>query len=392
MADEIGSTSQLPERVSYAHLDVLRGLMAIIVLFSHTSQILIWRLVGSEGAVAIAAKTSGRLAVIVFFLLSGYLITRSIQANIARHGQFVVMDYVTSRLARIYPPFLGALLLSALVWAIIHGLGLVGATSYGLSGDLYRVRDSFSITASDLLSAAAMQAGFVGANGALWTLYLEVHLYTAVLALSAWRVQAIGPRILCILAGAAGFYAMRFAVSLAGVWFLGALFAVWSPRPGTRLVIAVAAGLVTLATFAAQPQLFGLGMDTPVGRWVELPPALAIGALILTAASRWRYPHWLTATGGYSYSLYVVHWPLLMLALSLTQNWTGHSLWRGLAVCAASIPAIIPVAMAFASVTERQRIFTAKLRNLLSRPAANRWRRPAVTDAEAAPPRLSAAN
>ncbi len=376
--DETGRTSQLREGPPYAHLDVLRGLMAIIVLFSHASQVLIWRLVGGEGAVAVAAKTGGRLAVIVFFLLSGYLITRSIQANIARHGHFMVMDYVTSRLARIYPPFLGALLLSALVWAIIHGLGLVGAAQYGLSGDLYRVRDSFSITASDLLSAAVMQAGFVGANGSLWTLYLEVHLYTAVLALSAWRVQGIGPRILCILAGAAGFYAMRFAIPLAGIWFLGALFAVWSPRPGPRLVVAAAAGSAALAIFAAQPQLFGLDMDTSPGRWSELAPALAIGALILTAAPRWRYPRWLIATGGFSYSLYVVHWPLLMLALSLTQNWTAHSLWRALAVCTISILAIIPAAMAFASVTERQRILTASLRGLLSRPAAAPSCRPTV--------------
>jgi peptidoglycan/LPS O-acetylase OafA/YrhL len=354
----------------HLRFDALRGLMAILVLFSHASQIFLWRLAGSTGSVAILAKQMGRGAVIVFFLLSGYLITQSVCRNIARRGAFDAMEYVTTRLARIYPPLIGALLLTGLVWAVIHGAGLAGAVSYGLPGDLYKVRDSFSISPDDLLSALFMQAGFVAADGSLWTLYLEVHLYTAILAFAAWRMPNWGARILCLVAGAAGLYAMRFAIPLACIWFIGAAFALWPPGRKAGLALAAAGALATLAIAVLRPELFGLLMDTGPGEWAQVAPSVAIAALMFAAPPRWYFPPALARTGDFSYSLYVIHWPLMMLALSLAQPWMQHSVARALAVAAGSILIVLPASFLFARVLERPKFFARMLRGALSPPAA----------------------
>ena len=361
--------SSAAARNEHARLDALRGLMAILVLFSHVSQILLWRLTGEQSLMVVVAKVAGRGAVIVFFLLSGYLITRSIRQNIARHGQFVVMDYVTARLARIYPPLIGAVLLCGLVWGIIHGLNLPGAVQYGLPGDLYAVRDRFSIIPEDLYSTLIMQAGLIGANGSLWTLYLEVHLYTAVLAIAAWRVKGLGPRLLCLVAGAAGAWAMRFAIPFAGFWLIGGAFELWPQTRKAGLAIGAGAALITLTLLIMHPALFGLQMDTSSGKLVELAPTLMVAALIFAAPPHWRTPNWLSRTGDFSYSLYVIHRPLLMLTLSLTQSWMQHSVWRALGVGAVSVPVIIALAMAFARLLERPKYFARLLRKSMSPPA-----------------------
>ncbi len=344
--------------------------MAILVVFSHASQIFLWRLAGSTGAVAIFAKQTGRGAVIVFFLLSGYLITQSVRRNIARRGRFDAMEYVTARLARIYPPLIGALLLTGLVWIVIHGAGLAGAVSYGLPGDLYKVRDSFSIAPDDLLSALFMQAGFVAADGSLWTLYLEAHLYTAILVFAAWRMPNWGARILCLVAGVAGLYAMRFAIPLACIWFIGAAFALWPMGRKAGVAIAAAGALASLAIAVLRPDLFGLLMDTRLGEWAQVAPSLAIAALIFAAPPRWHCPRAWARTGDFSYSLYVIHWPLMMLALSLAQPWMQHSVARALAVAAGSILIVLPAAFLFALVLERPKFFARLLRGALSQPAA----------------------
>lgn len=370
MTSELAQTLRPEYRDHTDHLrfDVLRGLMAILVMVTHAGLVLVWRLTGEFIPLAIAGKVAGRQAVIVFFLLSGFLITRSVRQNIARHGHFMAMDYVTSRLARIYPPLIGAVLLCGLIWALIHGFGLPGAVHYGLPGDLYTARDNYSITLDDLLSTLAMQAGLLGADGSLWTLYLEVHLYTAVLAFVAWRATSAVPRILCLVVGLAGLYALRFAIPFAFVWLIGALFEIWPQTRRTGLILAAIAAVPTLAILIWEPNLLGTMMDTARGRWAMLPPAMMIGALLFAAPPRWRYPRALVRTGDYSYSLYVIHWPLLLLILSLTQQWTQHSLWRAALTAIAAILMILPLSMLFASVAEQPKRFARILRGTLSGP------------------------
>lgn len=350
----------------HQRFDVLRGLMAIIVLLQHVSQILLWRLFGPESRAAITGDMAGRQAVIVFFLLSGYLITRSIRSNIVRHKSFSVREYATARLARIYPPLIGAILLCLLVWVVLQAFGLPGGTrDYGLPGDLYLARDRFIVTAKGIGDALLMRDGLLGADGPLWTLSIEFHLYMAALILAAPRISGFLTRAMCIVIGAAGLFLIIGALPLALVWFIGAAFALWPVGRKTGFALALAAAVPTAAILLLSPELFGSRMDTQAGLIAMQAPAVMLAAVIFAVPPRWRYSRALVRTGDYSYSLYVIHWPLLLLALSLTQQWTQHSLWRAGFVGIGSILVILPLSMLFASVAEKPKLFARWLRGVL---------------------------
>lgn len=135
--------------------DMIRGIASIAVLLSHVAQTFLYRLLGVQHPFAHICGTLAHQAVLVFFLLSGYLITLSIVANVRRNGGLDVLEYLAARIARIYPPLIGAILIVLLVSAIIHGLALPGSQHYGVPGDLYAVRSQFSVTAKDITAGTA---------------------------------------------------------------------------------------------------------------------------------------------------------------------------------------------------------------------------------------------
>ena len=90
--------------------ELLRGIAAIIVLIVHAIQLYWFRLIGSSNEIALISGLFGRHAVLLFFLLSGYLITLSILTNIIRNQRFDWTEYAAARIARIYPPLIGAII------------------------------------------------------------------------------------------------------------------------------------------------------------------------------------------------------------------------------------------------------------------------------------------
>jgi peptidoglycan/LPS O-acetylase OafA/YrhL len=72
---------------------------------------------------------------------------------------------------------------------------------------------------------------------------------------------------------------------------------------------------------------------------------------------RVKWPRRVVATADFSYSLYVMHWPLLMMALSLTQSWTGYSTIRAIVICIGACICIPIIVASIASVLERPHQF-----------------------------------
>lgn len=70
-------------------------------------------------------------------------------------------------------------------------------------------------------------------------------------------------------------------------------------------------------------------------------------------------------TGDFSYSLYVIHFPLLLLALSATQDFMGSSVWRSCIVATSATIAVIAVSSAFAVFFEDQRRFKPHIYHVL---------------------------
>jgi peptidoglycan/LPS O-acetylase OafA/YrhL len=97
----------------------------------------------------------GHEAAIIFFVLSGYLVSGKLIERV-QSGTFNVHRYAVDRFARIYVPFIPALLLSGLVWWFIGNK--VSALELGLN----------------LVQLQQIAARSFAGNDALWSLSYEV--------------------------------------------------------------------------------------------------------------------------------------------------------------------------------------------------------------------------
>lgn len=344
----------LTKQHAFARLDVVRGLAALTVLAAHAHQVFFLRILGPGAPSSILSSALSRHAVLIFFLLSGNLITRSIMLNIRRNGQFAIGEYVASRFARIYPPLLGSIGICLMVWLAIKLFNLPGAVAYGQPGDLARVRDAYTIHVSDIFGALLMRGGLLEANGALWSLFVEVQTYALAMMIATLAAPNWLTRICAALIGVICLQLLRTQYFFVIIWFLGAATYFWVPPRIPALLSTLALGAAIIAVAVMQPALLGPQADTAAGQGVQFLCCLVYCLLLFALPPRLTYPPALIATGNFSYSLYIIHFPMLLLALSLCQDWAGHSLARTAAVFACAIIAIVSTAIPFARFFEQQ--------------------------------------
>lgn len=164
-----------------AGLDILRGLASIAVVLGHT-----WHSV-FPGA--------GLVGVIVFFTLSGYLITGLLNRELALHGQIDFRAFYARRLQRLAPALVALLAVFSVVTVLLDPIGDRDRLSRTLL---------FALTwTGDLPFGHASPATFH-----LWTLAVEEQFYLVwpVVLLFAFRAKRLrcvvaGAGLLCLLAG-----------------------------------------------------------------------------------------------------------------------------------------------------------------------------------------------
>ncbi len=167
-------------------LDALRGLAALTVVLFHLSP----QMIGNEAHLAVMRHIDlGKTAVLLFFLVSGYVIPMSLE----KHGD--LRRFWIGRLCRIYPAYLATIALFAvLAWAgLLHWPGSLRTE-----------------TATGVLAHVTMLPDLVGVRGVVrvfWTLSYEMTFYLIVAGLFAWRRHrhsawyAAGLGVTALLAG-----------------------------------------------------------------------------------------------------------------------------------------------------------------------------------------------
>ncbi|MEV0588369.1 acyltransferase [Nonomuraea sp. NPDC050310] len=351
-----------------AWLDALRGLGALAVVAEH---LLTWAM----PALRPTWFNIGMYGVLVFFLVSGYIIPVSLE----RRGD--LRAFWIGRLFRLYPLYLLVIVIAlALSWWI-------------------PIRREVPADASALASHATMLLDAVGAGGVvntMWTLSYEMVFYLMAGALFAAGLHrgrgllAAGFAAAAVLAGillAASPWTGPWPawVSLAG--FALGLAGMLSGR--LRTASAIGLGLMALALLVLSSRVpwFGLAVvavlfaGTAIQRWergegslwplvpagvlVALAPVWAIDAgwwwvqpgvwittIVLAAATfagamalrGRRVPYALTWLGTVSYSLYLLHLPLLTVLLRPVGDlrWAHPAVQAGFAL--AFLVVLLPVA------------------------------------------------
>lgn len=150
----------------------LRVLFAILVIVSHSPQILDGNTSREFGTQYLGFGLGG-LAVSGFFLISGYLITKSFETS---NG---VGSYLTKRILRIYPGFVVAYLISLIVVGSLAGgnLAEMGWADW-LTQPLRIV-----LLRSPQLDGAFASLPYPMINGSMWTIAYEFCCYLLVIAL-----------------------------------------------------------------------------------------------------------------------------------------------------------------------------------------------------------------
>lgn len=303
-------------------LDSLRGIAALIVVLHHAYLALPglpdwvhWTL----DATPLRLIGAGRPAVIFFFVLSGYVLTRALAAQEGREPGSVMngpawASYAAQRAVRLGLPVLASLLISAALQAAIWQAPLPAGTPDLIGAATWAKMWSWkSFTEQALLLSAGN--GFQ-LNPVLWSLVHE------------WRISLLLPFVL--------FFRGRLALLMA-VALLGAGIARLAGMPEGDVTL----GSSLLKTFAASAGFlpaFAAGAALALGRVPKLDPTQAIAAgiavlvmamaahdygvilasvlLILLAqrdgpfAAQLRRPA-LVWLGRISFSLYLIHMPLL---------------------------------------------------------------------------------
>ncbi|UPO75580.1 acyltransferase [Arthrobacter sp. Helios] len=259
-------------------LNAIRLLLASLVVVSHS-----W-VIGRFGEEpALGGRTLGAWAVLGFFGISGYLITRS------RFNGQPARRFLQARFLRIYPGFLAALLMVAFVFAPL-------SVAFG-SGGSFELTDSLMYVARNIflyppfISQASIGTTLAEGeiwNGALWSLFWEACCYVGVgiLGIAALRARSTALLLVVFLgATAAAFTAhlglvppseLTLAPALIAAFSGGALMYLHSGSirvvpavavSAAVLILSVATGTATvLAPLPFAVLIFVLGSVLPLRR------------------------------------------------------------------------------------------------------------------------------
>jgi peptidoglycan/LPS O-acetylase OafA/YrhL len=364
-------------------LDLVRGLAALLVVLQHSRNLFFvdYSDLPAHRALFTLPYLLASLAhesVIVFFVLSGYLISGSVFRMFQAHA-WSWRTYLLHRCVRLWIVLLPGLALAALCdWIGLHLHRPTAVALYaGNSGDhlVPAVAQTFHLS-TWLGNLFFLQQTFVpvfGSDGPLWSLANEFWYYLlfplGLLALR--RHTALAARILCIVLFAAIAFTLNKAILLLfPVWLCGTLLArLPAPRLSLPWRIAAAVVYAPLVIFFAKffsdkPQFWHVASDEIFGL-VTLGFLYVLLSARAPANERSFSTRVFRTLARFSYTLYVVHLPFLILIAALVlpaTRWTPDP--AHIALWASIVALALAYAWTLASFTEFR---TDKLRKAIER-------------------------
>ncbi|WP_137843434.1 acyltransferase family protein [Microbacterium sp. 2FI] len=305
-----------------------------------------------------ARFTGGYVGVDVFFVISGFLITAHLMRELTATGTVRLGQFWARRARRLLPASLLVLLFCALVAMSPYLMPLSALQNEVreiLASTFYVENWYLALNSADYLN----HSGDPTTVQHYWSLSLEEQFYVMwplLMLLAAWigvkafrgaRLRAV-VTVLAIVTAISFVFCVVFTitnpapayfVTFGRMWQFGvgamiALVPVLSVKSAIGSFVLGWAGVAALA-FA----IFQFDGQTPFPGSAALVPTLGAAAVIAASnTERWWYPTRVLAirpaqfVGDISYSLYLWHWPLIIIAPSVP--FWGLTIWHRLALLA----------------------------------------------------------
>lgn len=315
---------------SVVGLDLLRGIAALVVFLGHVRGSCFVEFGAlppeQQGVLAkmlFGITRTGHEAVIVFFVLSGFLVGGQV-INRVREGRFTIAAYVLDRTTRIFIPLIPACLFTvALSWLV------------------FGQEPSWSQTLLNMWGLNGVLAATLPGDAPLWTLAYEIWFY--ILA------GAVGHLLNAPRRGAVAFLAIACSVGVFCVldaryvlfWWMGAVSILVIRRMEHRFLALVGSACLVFGIVASQ-----LGAESKSFVNVALMPAPAAEALI-TLGICLLIPYFTNPTidsaleilrkpalylSSISFTLYLFHFPLNQALSGLglfpkANSLSWHAIW-----------------------------------------------------------------
>lgn len=302
----------------------------------------------------LGAVPGGFVGVDVFFVISGFLITRNIVQDLEA-GRFSLADFYYRRIRRLFPALLFTVLMTSVFAIALFSAEHLQRYSASAIYAIFSLSNVFFWT----------EAGYFDTSAAFkpllhfWSLAVEEQFYLAwpllllvffrshravVIALGLLACGALSTlaatRVL-VVDPAAAFYLtpfriLEFSLGAVCVWVSVHRLRAWH----RELLFSAGLALVLISALVFTEH-------TPFPGWNAFWPCL--GAAMIIACSECRSSRWLLGNpvavrfGLISYSLYLVHWPM----------WVFYSYWKRLPVMTYQALMVLVVAIGTAFLMHR---------------------------------------
>lgn len=307
------------------NFDLLRFLLASVVFLVHAHV-----LSGEPQLAFLADYFSSDYAVKAFFVVSGFLI---FQSHDRSHS---LRDYFGKRVRRIYPAYFAIVLICAVGGMALTTLPTGEYLTGGLAAYLVANLTFLNFLAPDLPGVFKDNI-FQAANGALWTIKIEVMFYLLVPVI-AYLFRRIGtvPVLFALYAASVAYWAMLsdFA-DRSGAEFYRMLA---RQLPGQLSYFMVGALLLYYGDRFRRwlPVAAAIAVPLLVLRLPVIHPALEpllLGCLVIYLANGIGYLGNFGRYGDFSYGIYIIHFPVVQVLVA----WgVFGNPWLGL-VCASLV-------------------------------------------------------
>jgi len=279
---------------------------------------------------------AGFLGVDVFFVISGYVITTVLLQERESKASTSLAGFYGRRIRRILPA--ATVVLIATLWAVYHWLGVVSGVTNATDAKwvaAFMGNFHFASTGTQYLTANAPPSAFQQ----YWSLAVEEQFYL-VWPLLFMALVSFWPRVSLqrkLIAGLAVIIASSLLWSVVEtgqnqVWaFFSPLTRAWELALGAGLAVVApylrdrsprfGMVLITLGYLVIAGATWAFSESTPWPGSAVMVPVLATGAVIAGGTMRQSQGFGVVTRstpvqwfGNTSYSLYLVHWPIIIIA------------------------------------------------------------------------------